>query len=113
MELSRVNPCVNADSLDDLAAVGVSGTSLAFVAFPIAIARMPGGYFWATLFFFLLICLGIDSEFAMLESVMTVVHDSGYAPGLSKPKLAAIICGVSYVLGLIFITKGGIYWFNL
>jgi len=57
--------------------------------------------------------LGIDSEFAMIESVMTVIKDSGYAGDMSHPKLAAIVCGVSYMLGLIFITDAGIYWFNL
>jgi SNF family Na+-dependent transporter len=112
-EMSEVNPCFSPDSMASLEAVGLSGTSLAFVAFPIAISKMYGSYFWALLFFVLLICLGIDSEFAMLESVMTVIHDAGWGGNLSKPKLAAVVCGVSYFLGLIFITRGGIYWFNL
>jgi len=113
LEISEVNPCVRSDNIGDLNIIGLTGPSLAFIAFPIAISRMPLAYVWAILFFALLLCLGIDSEFAMVESVMTVLKDSGYAGNMSHPMLAAIVCGVSYILGLIFITDAGIYWFNL
>jgi len=43
---------------------------------------------------------------------MTVLHDSGIAGNMPKPALAAIVCLVSWACGLIFVTKGGIYWFN-
>mmetsp|Transcript_136806 Transcript_136806/g.424925 ORF Transcript_136806/g.424925 Transcript_136806/m.424925 type:complete len:644 (+) Transcript_136806:90-2021(+) len=112
-EMRGVNPCIEGDNLQDLTSIGLSGTGLAFIAFPIAISRMYGSFFWAFLFFLMLLCLGIDSEFAMIESVMTVIHDSNMAPNLSKPVLAAIVCGVSYVLGLVFVTQAGVYWFNL
>eukprot|EP00411_Alexandrium_monilatum_P126270 CAMPEP_0175634974 /NCGR_PEP_ID=MMETSP0097-20121207/1452_1 /TAXON_ID=311494 /ORGANISM="Alexandrium monilatum, Strain CCMP3105" /LENGTH=203 /DNA_ID=CAMNT_0016940597 /DNA_START=1 /DNA_END=612 /DNA_ORIENTATION=- len=61
----------------------------------------------------MLLCLGIDSEFAMIESVMTVIHDANIAPNMSKPMLAALVCGISYLLGLVFVTQSGIYWFTL
>jgi SNF family Na+-dependent transporter len=112
-EISEVNPCVRPEQIGDLSIIGLTGPSLAFIAFPIAISRMPLAYVWAFLFFALLLCLGIDSEFAMIESVMTVLKDSGVAGNMSHPKLAAIVCGVSYFIGLIFITDAGIYWFNL
>mmetsp|Transcript_90739 Transcript_90739/g.228209 ORF Transcript_90739/g.228209 Transcript_90739/m.228209 type:complete len:619 (+) Transcript_90739:86-1942(+) len=111
-ELSNVNPCIQGDQLNDLASVGLSGTGLAFIAFPIAISRMPFSIFWAIVFFLMLFCLGIDSQFAMVESVMTVLIDSNLTGGLSKPVLAGIVCGVSALLGLVFMTKGGIYWFT-
>lgn len=113
MELSEINPCIDADNLADLASIGLSGTGLAFIAFPIAISQMPGGFVWAILFFVMLLCLGIDSEFAMVESVITVLNDAGLGEKMSRPKFAALICVVSYVLGLIFVTRGGIYWFQL
>lgn len=112
-EMKNINPCFAGDNLADLSSIGLSGTGLAFIAFPIAISRMAFPFFWAFLFFIMLLCLGIDSEFAMIESVMTVVHDSGMAPNMSKPKLAGMICGISWLMGLIFITRGGIYWFQL
>jgi len=112
-ELSGVNPCFQSDDLRDLSSVGLSGSGLAFVAFPIAISHMPGSFVWALLFFVMIFCLGIDSQFAMVECVMTVISDAKVAPSLSKPKLAGIVCGVSFLIGLIFVTRGGIYWFNL
>jgi len=112
-EMSSVNPCIGGDNLADLQSIGLSGTGLAFIAFPIAISRMPFAFFWSFLFFAMLLCLGIDSEFAMIESVMTVIHDAKLAPNLSKPQLAGVVCGVSYLVGLIFVTRGGIYWFQL
>lgn len=112
-EMKSINPCFAGDNLADLSSIGLSGTGLAFIAFPIAISRMSFPFFWAFLFFLMLLCLGIDSEFAMIESVMTVIHDSGMAGNTSKPMLAGIVCGVSWLLGLIFITRGGIYWFEL
>mmetsp|Transcript_11047 Transcript_11047/g.25100 ORF Transcript_11047/g.25100 Transcript_11047/m.25100 type:complete len:639 (+) Transcript_11047:55-1971(+) len=112
-EMESVNPCINGNDLKSLEDIGLSGTGLAFIAFPIAISRMPFPFTWSFVFFAMLLCLGIDSEFAMIESVMTVVHDSKIAPNMSKPVLAAIVCGSSYLLGLIFVTRGGIYWFTL
>jgi len=113
LELSEINPCINADDLGDLASIGLSGTGLAFIAFPIAISQMPGGFAWAILFFVMLLCLGIDSEFAMVESVMTVLYDAGWGSKMPRPMFAALICVVSYIIGLIFVTRGGIYWFQL
>jgi SNF family Na+-dependent transporter len=44
-ELSGVNPCIHGDDLSGLASIGLSGTGLAFVAFPIAISQMSGSFF--------------------------------------------------------------------
>jgi len=120
-ELSDTNPCIHSDQLSDLSSVGLSGTGLAFVAFPIAISQMPGSFFWSILFFITLLCLGIDSQFAMCESVITVLHDAGVERFLEKvtgfsfrkPVFVGALCFVSYLLGLVFVTRGGIYWFNL
>lgn len=111
-ELATVNPCVSSDSLSNLSSV-VSGTGLAFIAFPIAISLMPGGFFWAFLFFIMLLCLGIDSQFATVESVVTVLEDAGLRGNIPKPLFVALLCLASNVLGLIFVTRGGIYWFEL
>jgi SNF family Na+-dependent transporter len=47
----------------------MEGSGLAFVAYPQAIAQMPGAPFFAVLFFVMVICLGVDSQFAMVETV--------------------------------------------
>lgn len=115
LEMSDVNPCMEADNLGDLKSIGLSGTGLAFIAFPIAIDAMAWGkFFWAFLFFIMLFCLGIDSQFAMVESVMTVVHDAKIGHQYGKTQVTAMVCGLSWFLGIIlFTTKAGIYWFNL
>jgi len=112
-ELSHADPCISGNSIDELKSIGLSGTGLAFIAFPIAISQMPGSFLFAVLFFIMLLALGIDSQFAMVESVVTVLSDAGLQDRLSRPALSGIVCLVSYALGLVFVTRGGIYWFNL
>jgi len=113
LEMSKVNPCFQKDNIQALGDIGISGSGLAFIAFPIAIDKMPASFIFAFLFFLMLLCLGIDSQFAMVESVITVLNDAGIGKNVSKPVFAAIVCGVSWFIGLPFITRGGIYWFNM
>ena len=40
--------------------VGMEGEGLVFIVYSDAIASMPGSFFWAILFFFMLITLGVD-----------------------------------------------------
>ena len=47
------------------------GTGLAFIAVADAIAVMPGGPFWAVLFFMMLLTLGLGSAFGTLEGFIT------------------------------------------
>jgi len=86
---------------------------LAFVAFPIAISRMAGKYFWAFTFFIMLMTLGIGSGFGYLESICTVLADSGYTRDMPRWKVAGGVCFVCWFLGILFVTRAGDYWVKL
>mmetsp|Transcript_7498 Transcript_7498/g.13008 ORF Transcript_7498/g.13008 Transcript_7498/m.13008 type:complete len:627 (-) Transcript_7498:65-1945(-) len=112
-ELHKTDPCIAGDTLDSLKSIGLSGTGLAFVAFPIAISQMPGSFFFAILFFFMMLLLGIDSQFAYIEAVATVLMDAGIGEKWPRPLLSGIICFISYVIGLLFVTNAGVYFLEL
>lgn len=94
--------------------VAEKGIGLAFIVYPDAVARMPGvPTLWALLFFLMLITLGLDSEFTLVETVCTSIIDQ-WVP-LRKKKWAVIlgICAVFYLLGLTMCTNGGAYILEL
>ena len=91
--------------------VTASGTGLAFVAFPTAISQLPAfnGLF-GVIFFVTLLTLGIDSAFALQEAFTTGFHDKWHVP---PEKLARGFCLVAFPVSLIFVTRGGFYWFDI
>ncbi|XP_059819520.1 sodium-dependent proline transporter [Hypanus sabinus] len=95
--------------------VADSGPGLAFVAYPEALALLPGSFIWSILFFLMLFTLGIDTLFGNLEGITTAILDE--FPVLRERKWKAIflatLCFSFYLLGLLLITEGGIYWFTL
>ena len=51
------------------------GPGLAFITFPEALSQLPLPQLWAVMFFFMLYLLGLDSEFALIETVLTSLYD--------------------------------------
>ena len=93
--------------------LSLEGSGLAFVAYPRAIARMPGAPLFAIAFFGMVVCLGVDSQFAMVETCLTALDDGGFLPRSSKPRRATLLCTLMFLIGLIFITEGGLHWLEL
>lgn len=91
--------------------VTASGTGLAFVAFPTAIAKLPAlnGLF-GVIFFITLLTLGIDSAFALQEAFTTGFYDKW---NLSSEKLARYFVLIAFPISLVFTTRGGFYWFDI
>lgn len=84
----------------DISEVVASGPSLAFIAYPEAIVRMPFSPLWSILFFFMLFTLGLDSQFAMVETITTAIMDQ--FPILRRRKWAVVgtVCFLLFLLGL-------------
>ncbi|XP_063024908.1 sodium-dependent proline transporter isoform X2 [Melospiza melodia melodia] len=94
--------------------VAKAGPGLAFVVYPQAMTMLPLSPFWSFLFFFMLLTLGLDSQFAFMETIVTAVTDE--FPYYLRPKKAsfsALICLTLFLMGLILTTEGGMYWLVL
>ncbi|KAG8553305.1 hypothetical protein GDO81_003365 [Engystomops pustulosus] len=91
-----------------------SGFALAFIAYPEALSQLPVSPLWSILFFFMLLTLGLDSQFASVETITTTIHDA-YPKVMKKMRGVITIgaCIVFFLLGLVCVTEAGIYWVEL
>lgn len=88
-------------------AVAEAGPSLAFIAFPYALAQLPYSAWFSFVFFFALVTLGIDSAFSMTESIIaSIVDKTGWRRSIVLPVMSV----VGFLFGLIYITQGGFNW---
>ncbi|XP_045907887.1 sodium- and chloride-dependent GABA transporter 3-like [Micropterus dolomieu] len=85
-----------------------SGPGLAFIAYPQATAMMPLPQFWSVCFFLMLILLTVDTNFVIVESVITTVSDM--FPKLFRAPVrheifVLIICISSFLIQLTLVTE--------
>lgn len=91
--------------------VTTSGTGLAFVTFPTAISQLPAlNALFGIIFFVTLLTLGIDSAFALQEAFTTGFYDKWQ---IAPEKLARSFVLIAFPVSLIFVTRGGFYWFDI
>ncbi|XP_033322746.1 sodium- and chloride-dependent GABA transporter 1 [Megalopta genalis] len=91
-----------------------SGPGLVFLTYPEVVLKLPGATMWAIIFFVMLLILGIDSEFCIVESFITGVVDNW--PDSLRPhrkKFTVAICFVMFAMGIPMVTNGGVYIFQL
>ncbi|XP_076338086.1 sodium- and chloride-dependent GABA transporter 2-like isoform X3 [Tachypleus tridentatus] len=96
--------------------VAESGPGLAFIAYPKAIAEMPLAPIWATIFFLMIIMLGLDSQFVCVEGVITAIVDSFphvLRKGYRRELFTATYCFAAFLVGLCMVTEGGMYVFQI
>lgn len=89
------------------------GPGLAFIVFPDVVTRLPVSPLWSILFFFMLITLGMGSEFALLETVITAVQDTFPHLRQKKTWVVLFVCIGGFLGGLIVCTQGGMYVLQL
>ncbi|XP_060895262.1 sodium- and chloride-dependent GABA transporter 1 [Labrus mixtus] len=97
--------------------IATDGPGLVFVVYPEVLSTMPVSRLWAPLFFFMLLCLGLDSQFATVEVGVTFIKDE-FGPRilrfLKREELVTLaVCVLGFILGIPHVTKGGIYVFQL
>ena len=93
--------------------VADGGPSLAFIVFPEAVAQMGGAQFWAFIFFFMLITLGLDSMFTNVETLTTAILDHFKSLRTRKELVVIATCATGFLFGLSMVSKGGMYMFTL
>uniref|UniRef100_A0A674MMI9 Transporter n=1 Tax=Takifugu rubripes TaxID=31033 RepID=A0A674MMI9_TAKRU len=101
----------------DISKVAESGPGLAFIAYPKAVTLMPLAPLWAALFFFMLLALGLDSQFVGVEGLITGIMDmlppKSVLGSLRREVVAAICCIVCFLIDISMVTEGGMYVFQL
>ncbi len=90
--------------------VADKGVSLAFIAFPYALAQLPYSAWFSFFFFLALITLGIDSAFSITETALAAIVDK---TGLKRAVVLPIITVVGLLSGGIYVTSGGLNWIGV
>ncbi|XP_076823755.1 sodium- and chloride-dependent GABA transporter 3-like [Clavelina lepadiformis] len=97
--------------------VARSGPGLVFIAYPQALAMLPLPQLWNVLFFLTILLLGFDTQFVYVESFCAIFMD--IYPRLRNfhkysREIFLAVCNVGFCsLGMIFMTEGGVYVFEI
>ncbi|WAR07900.1 SC6A3-like protein [Mya arenaria] len=98
-------------SIDDLP---FSGASLAFIAYPEALSRLPLPNLWAVLFFITLILVGVDSTFGTFEMVINTIVDYDFRRlHRYRIHITSLLTVLMIVGSIPLCTSGGYYIFML
>lgn len=89
-----------------------SSIPLAFIVYPTIINLLPfASKIFGALFFLMLITLGIDSAFSLVEAGVAGITDKW---GLKKRWKINISFGIiAFLIGLFYTTRAGIYWIDI
>ncbi|XP_005724817.1 sodium- and chloride-dependent GABA transporter 3-like [Pundamilia nyererei] len=96
----------------DIATVAESGPGLVFIVYPQAVTLLPWPQVWSVCFFTMIILLGIDGQFAGLESIMTSLTDvypAQIRKGYRRELYLMLICALCYMFGLLLVSEAGAY----
>ncbi|XP_055400023.1 sodium- and chloride-dependent glycine transporter 1-like isoform X5 [Bubalus kerabau] len=100
---------------EDVSQVADHGPGLAFVAYPEALTLLPIAPLWSLLFFFMLILMGLGTQFCLLETLVTAIVDEVGNKWILQQKIYVTL-GVAvagFLLGIPLTSQAGIYWLLL
>ncbi|XP_070657115.1 sodium- and chloride-dependent glycine transporter 1-like isoform X3 [Bos indicus] len=100
---------------EDVSQVAEHGPGLAFVAYPEALTLLPIAPLWSLLFFFMLILMGLGTQFCLLETLVTAIVDEVGNQWILQQKIYVTL-GVAvagFLLGIPLTSQAGIYWLLL
>ncbi|XP_033755750.1 sodium- and chloride-dependent glycine transporter 2-like [Pecten maximus] len=91
-----------------------SGPGLVFLVYPEALTRLPFPQLWAVIFFFMLFTVGLDSQFSMLEEVISGLTDK-FPKTLRNHKMYVLLAVflLFFLTSIMFSTQAGVYIFQL
>lgn len=94
----------------DISKVVTQGPGVAFIVYPEALSTLPFAQLWSSLFFLMLFMVGMDSQFVHVQTLVTALTDI-FPNQLRKRKMliTAIICIITFLLGIPCVTQGGVY----
>lgn len=95
----------------------IEGLELAFVAYPALLSTFPIPQFWTALFFFMLILIGLSTQFAFVDITCTFIEGMFFRFGyinVSKAILEISLIVTILVIDIgILATSAGYYWVDL
>ena len=83
--------------------------TVGFLTYPLVLAEMPGANVWAVLFFLTVAVVGLSSAFALVESMVTMLCDSGLGKRVPRIAITTTVVLVSFLFSLIYCTEFGFY----
>ncbi|KLJ11513.1 hypothetical protein EMPG_13293 [Blastomyces silverae] len=83
--------------------------TVGFLTYPLAVTELPGSAFWAVIFFFTIMLVGISSAFALVESVVTLICDTDWGKKVPRTVVCTVVIVVSFLLSLMYCSEFGFY----
>ncbi|KAI4821670.1 hypothetical protein KUCAC02_007264 [Chaenocephalus aceratus] len=110
---STLGPNITDCSLEEEMNKGIEGTGLAFIAFTEVMALFPASPFWSTLFFLMLLNLGLSTMFGTMQGILTPLMDNFSLLGRHRTILTVSSCALGFVIGLLFTQRSGNYFVTM
>ncbi|XP_026206391.1 sodium-dependent neutral amino acid transporter B(0)AT2 [Anabas testudineus] len=110
---TMVAPNITDCSLEEEMNKGVEGTGLAFIAFTEVMALFPASPFWSTLFFLMLLNLGLSTMFGTMQGILTPLMDNFSFFERHRTLLTVSSCALGFLIGLLFTQRSGNYFVTM